>query len=93
MVQRKKKVADNRKLEGPPSLMISEILLIGQISERVPGTPLWRTGQAERRERKQNIYRHERATVKRPSLMNFVEGKGLHEWNSRSNSAWPKTVF
>lgn len=29
------------------SIMISEILLIGQISEQAPGTLLWRTGQTE----------------------------------------------
>lgn len=46
---------DNRTLAGSRSIMISEILLIGQISERVPSLPLWRTGQTERREGKQNI--------------------------------------
>ena len=40
-------------LEGPPSIMIPEILLIGQISEQAPGTLLWRTGQTEsKRERR-----------------------------------------
>lgn len=37
------------------SILISEILLIGQISHQAPGTPLWRTGQTERRGGKQNI--------------------------------------
>lgn len=31
--------------------MISEVLLIGQISEQAPGTLLWRTGQTECKER------------------------------------------
>lgn len=66
MAQRKKKGEDNRTLAGSPSIMICEILLIGHISERAPGTPLWRTGQTERREGKQNIEktqegRHEKA--------------------------------
>lgn len=35
--------------------MISEILLIGQNSEWALGTLLWRTGQTEKWEGKQNI--------------------------------------
>lgn len=55
MARRKNKGADNRKLGRLPSIMNSEIFLIGQISERAPSTPLWRTGQTERQEGKQNI--------------------------------------
>lgn len=50
-------------LEGPPFIMISEILLIGQISEQAPGSLLLRTGQTEskserdRRKKGENIDR------------------------------------
>lgn len=50
-------------LEGPPFIMISEILLIGQISEQAPSTLLLRTGQTEskserdRRKKGENIER------------------------------------
>lgn len=63
--------------------MISEILLIGQISEQAPGTLLWRTGQTEsksegeRRKEGENIYRHKGGAMKRLgylSLMKFLRG-------------------
>lgn len=62
-------------LQRPSSIMISEILLIGQISEQAPGT-LLRSGREQKRERGRkggNIYRHKRGTMKRlnyVSLMN-----------------------
>lgn len=63
-------------LEGPPSIMISEMPLIGQISKQAPSTLHWRTGQTEskreRRKEGENIYRHKGGAMERLSYVSLM---------------------
>lgn len=80
----KKKWADNMKLVGSPFIMISEILLIGQISECLAR----RSGeQVKPRGRKtsKTLTRHERDATERPSLMKFVKGYATENVRSTKN--------
>lgn len=57
--------------------MITEILLIGQISEQAPSTLLWRTGQTESKRGRdgrkgENIYRHKGGAMKRLSYVSLM---------------------
>lgn len=80
----KKKGVDNMKLVGSPFIMISKILLIGQISECLAR----RSGeQVKPRGRKtsKTLARHERDVTKRPSLMKFVKGYAIENVRSTEN--------
>lgn len=80
----KKKGADNMKLVGSPFIMISEILLIGQISVCLAR----RSGeQVKPRGRKtsKTLTRHERDATERPSLMKFVMGYATENVPSTKN--------
>lgn len=80
----KKKGADNMKLVGSPFIMISEILLIGQIFECLA----CRSGeQVKPRARKtsKTLTRHEREATERPSLMKFVNGYAIENVRSTKN--------